>query len=337
MSVSRTRDPDSGPVFLSIVVPSFNEESVIAATCGRLIEVLQGIPKTDFEIVFVDDGSQDHTLQILRDLQAADHRIRLVALSRNFGHQLAVTAGLEHTSGEVVVLIDADLQDPPEVIPEMLQKWRRGADVVYGARVERKGETAFKLWTAKSFYRSINRISDIAIPLDTGDFRLMDRAVVDVLLSMPERDRFIRGMVAWLGFKQEALPYARASRLAGETKYPLRKMIAFALDGIISFSVVPLRLATWMGFITAGLAVIGFIYALLMRLLTDIWVPGWTLLFIACLSIGGMQLVFLGVLGEYTGRIYAEVKRRPLYVVRERIGFNISSNALRDIKLRAYS
>lgn len=337
MSTSRMRDVETEHILLSVVVPSFNEEAVISATCRRLVEVLQQIPGIEFELVFVDDGSQDRTLQILRDLQLIDARIRVVALSRNFGHQLAVTAGLEHASGEVIVLIDADLQDPPEVITEMMQRWRQGADVAYGVRVERNGETAFKLWTAKAFYRSINRISDIAIPLDTGDFRLMDRAVVEVLLSMPERDRFVRGMVAWLGFRQEPVPYTRAARLAGETKYPLRKMARFALDGIISFSVAPLRLAIWIGFVTAGVAVIGLVYALLMRLLTNIWVPGWTLLFIACSSIGGFQLVFLGVLGEYIGRIYGEVKRRPLYVVRERIGFNASVNFQRNLRQRVYS
>jgi polyisoprenyl-phosphate glycosyltransferase len=337
MSASRMREVEAGHIILSVVVPSFNEEAVISITCRRLVETLQRIPGIQFELVFVDDGSRDQTLQILRDLHSADSRIRVVALSRNFGHQLAVTAGLEHAAGEVIVLIDADLQDPPEVIPEMIQKWREGADVAYGVRAERKGETAFKIWTAKAFYRSINRISDIPIPLDTGDFRLMDRSVVEVLLSMPERDRFVRGMVAWLGFRQEPVPYTRTARLAGETKYPLRKMMRFALDGIISFSVAPLRLAIWMGFATAGVAVIGLVYALLMRLLTSIWVPGWTLLFIACSSIGGFQLVFLGVLGEYIGRIYGEVKRRPLYVVSERIGFSASTTFQRNLRQRAYS
>ena len=321
MSAIKTREAESRRVLISVVVPCFNEEEVIATTYQRLVEVLETIPTADFELIFVDDGSRDSTLESLRSLQAKDRRVRVVAFSRNFGHQIAVTAGLEHTTGDVVVLIDADLQDPPEVIGEMLLRWRRGADVAYGVRAERRGETAFKLWTAKAFYRSINRVSDVAIPLDTGDFRLMDRAVVDALLSMPERDRFVRGMVAWLGFRQEAVLYKRSARLAGETKYPLRKMLRFALDGILSFSLVPLRLAIWMGFATAGVAVLGLIYALLMRVLTNIWVPGWTLLFIACSSIGGIQLVFLGVLGEYIGRIYGEVKRRPLYIVRERLGF----------------
>jgi dolichol-phosphate mannosyltransferase len=321
MSASRIGDAESTRALISVVVPSFNEEEVIVAAYRRLVEVLETLPRADFELVFVDDGSRDRTLEILRTLQAMDRRVRVVALSRNFGHQLAVTAGLEHATGDAVVLIDADLQDPPEVIEEMLRRWRRGADVAYGVRAEREGETAFKLWTAKAFYRSINRVSDVTIPLDTGDFRLMDRAVVDALLSMPERDRFVRGMVAWLGFRQEAVLYKRSARLAGRTKYPLKKMLRFALDGILSFSLVPLRLAIWMGFATAGVAVLGLAYALVLRVWTNIWVPGWTLLFIACSSIGGIQLVFLGVLGEYVGRIYGEVKRRPLYVVRERLGF----------------
>jgi polyisoprenyl-phosphate glycosyltransferase len=306
---------------ISVVIPCFNEEAVIQATYRQLVEVLLRVDQTDFEFVFVDDGSRDRTLSLLEGLQHSDPRLRVIALSRNFGHQVAVTAGLEHAAGDAVVVIDADLQDPPEVIPAMVACWRRDVDVAYGVRVERAGETAFKLWTAKSFYRMINRLSDVDIPLDTGDFRLMDRKVVDALLSMPERDRFVRGMVAWLGFRHEAVPYRRASRFAGVTKYPLRKMLRFASDGILSFSLVPLRLATWAGFAIAGFALLAIVYALLLRILTDTWVPGWTLLFIVCSLLGSAQLVFLGILGEYVGRIYGEVKRRPLYVVRERLGF----------------
>jgi dolichol-phosphate mannosyltransferase len=337
MSGLKFRDGGSNKALVSVVVPCFNEEEVIQETFRHLVESLEKLPRAEFELVFVDDGSRDRTLEILRELQAAEQRVRVVAFSRNFGHQVAVTAGLEHATGDAVVLIDADLQDPPEVIEEMLRRWRDGVDVAYGVRDEREGESAFKLWTAKAFYRSINRISDTAIPLDTGDFRLMDRSVVDALLNMPERDRFVRGMVAWLGFRQEAVGYKRAARFAGETKYPLRKMLRFALDGILSFSLVPLRLATWLGFATAGMAVVGMIYALLMRLLTNIWVPGWTLLFIACSTIGGIQLVFLGVLGEYVGRIYGEVKRRPLYVVRERLGFDPVPQLGRVLERKAYS
>lgn len=336
MNMSRASNDECPGSLISVVVPCFNEEAVIVATYRRLVGVLESVgPKADFELIFVDDGSRDRTLEILRDLQASDRRMRVLAFSRNFGHQIAVTAGLEHAIGDAVVLIDADLQDPPEVIREMVLRWRHGVDVAYGVRVGREGETKFKLWTAKVFYRSINRVAEVPIPLDTGDFRLMDRAVVNALLSMPERDRFVRGMVAWVGFRQEPVTYKRAARLAGQTKYPLGKMIRFALDGILSFSLAPLRLAIWLGFATAGMAMLGLIYALFMRLLTNIWVTGWTLLFIACSSIGGIQLVCLGVLGEYIGRIYGEVKRRPLYVVRERLGFTSATRINRLVERKA--
>lgn len=310
-----------GPVLLSVVVPCFDEEAVIQETHARLVAALARIVDTRFEVVYVDDGSSDRTLSVLRAIQQSDPRIRVIALSRNFGQQIAVAAGLEHASGEAVVLIDADLQDPPEVIPEMVERWRAGVDVAYGARTEREGETPLKLWTAKTFCRTLNRLSDVDIPLDTGDFRLMDRKVVDALLAMPERDRFVRGMVAWVGFRQEPVHYGRAARFAGRTKYPLKKMLRFASDGILSFSLVPLRLAIYMGFAASGLALVGILYALLLRLFTDVWVTGWTLLFIAVLFLGGVQLVFLGVIGEYLGRVYGEVKQRPLYLVKERHGF----------------
>lgn len=306
---------------VSVVIPCFNEEAVIQATYRRLVEVLGSLLDIEFEFILVDDGSRDRTPAILRNLQAADSRVRAVLFARNFGHQIAVTAGIEHASGDAVVLIDADLQDPPEVIGEMIARWRNGVDVAYGTRVVREGESGLKLWTAKSFYRFINSISETAIPLDTGDFRLMDRRVVDAFLSMPERDRFVRGMIAWLGFRQEAVQYRRAPRFAGETKYPWRKMIGFATDGILSFSLAPLRLAIWAGFVTAGVAALGVVYALLVRLFTSQWVPGWALLFIGCLTLGSVQLVCVGAVGEYVGRIYGEVKKRPLYVVRERLGF----------------
>lgn len=306
---------------ISVVVPCFNEEEVIETTYRRLTETLGGTPDMDFEWIFIDDGSRDRTPSILRGLQAQDPRIRVLYFSRNFGHQMAVTAGIEHATGDAVVLIDADLQDPPEVVLAMMLRWKAGADVAYGLRTERDGESPFKRWTAKMFYRSINRVADIAIPLDTGDFRLMDRKVVDALLELPERDRFVRGMVAWVGFRQEPVYYKRAARAAGQTKYPLRKMIRFALDGILSFSIMPLRMATWLGFVTASLALVAMTYALVVRLLTAVWVPGWTFLLIAISIIGGVQLVCLGMVGEYVGRIYGEAKRRPLYIVKERLGF----------------
>jgi polyisoprenyl-phosphate glycosyltransferase len=311
---------------LSVIVPCANEEQVLHETNRRLIAALEQI-RFDFEIIYVDDGSTDSTPDLLRELQARDTRLRVVRLSRNFGHQIAITAGLEHASGDAVVIVDADLQDPPEVISEFVERWQQGYDVAYGVRSERDGETAFKLWSANLFYRFINRLSDTHIPCDTGDFRLMDRAVVDALLSMPERDRFVRGMVSWIGFSQIAVPYRRAPRLAGVTKYPLMKMLRFALDGVLSFSTLPLRLATWIGMAASGLAVIGIFYALAARLFAHGWVKGWTSILIAVLFVGGVQLVCLGVMGEYVGRIYGEAKRRPLYLVRERMGFPAENQA----------
>ena len=249
----------------------------------------------------------------------------MLQFSRNFGHQIAITAGLVHASGDAVVIIDADLQDPPEVIAEFVRRWLEGYDVVYGFRTERDGETAFKLWTAKAFYRFISRLSETSIPLDAGDFRLMDRRVMDALLSMPERDRFVRGMISWLGFSQIAVPYRRAPRLAGVTKFSLFRMVRFAMDGIVSFSTVPIRLATSTGFAASGLAILGILMALYERFFGIGLVKGWTSTVIAVLFVGGVQLICLGIIGEYTGRIYGESKRRPLYVVRERIGFEPQS------------
>ena len=305
---------------LSIVVPCYNEEAVLAEFHRRALAALESIA-ANLEIVYTDDGSRDQTANILRELQQKDPRMRVVSLSRNFGHQLAVTAGLEHARGDAVVIIDADLQDPPEVIPEMIQRWRDGYQVVYGLRVKRAGETTFKRWSAKLFYRLLNRLSEIEIPPDVGDFRLLDRQVVDVLLAMPERDRFLRGMISWVGFRQVAVIYDRQPRRAGESKYPLMKMLGFALDSVISFSFVPLRLAIWVGFGAIAASFAGIIYALVIRLYTTEWVRGWASIFTAILFLGGIQLITLGIVGEYVGRIYAEVKMRPLYVVRERLGF----------------
>src|SRR5215472_4197623 len=270
----RLHSADVG-IRLSVIVPCLNEQEVICGTHQRLTAALESAPM-EFEIIYVDDGSTDSTPESLRELQERDSRVRIVRFSRNFGHQIAITAGLEHASGDAVAIIDADLQDPPEVILDFVAKWLDGYDVVYGVRAERDGETAFKLWTAKLFYRTISRLSDTRIPLDTGDFRLMDRRVVDALLSMPERDRFVRGMVSWLGFSQISVPYRRAARFAGETKYPLYKMLKFATDGIVSFSVIPLRLATWMGFLASALAVLGIIFSVYARIFESDWVKGWT-------------------------------------------------------------
>ncbi len=305
---------------LSVVVPCFNEEEVIGHTHARLQDVLSRITPS-FEIIYVDDGSRDRTPAILREFHEHSPHVRVIRLSRNFGHQVAATAGLEYATGDAVVLIDADLQDPPEVIADMLGKWQEGYHVVYGQRRSRQGETRFKLWTAHAFYRLINRLSDVPIPLDTGDFRLMDRAVVDALRCMQEKHRLLRAMTSWVGFRQGAVTYERAERFAGTSKYPLRRMLALALDGIISFSAVPLKFVTIIGLSFSALSVVGMTYALLARLLTNNWVPGWTLIFITLLLIGGLQFIFLGVIGEYVGRIYNETKDRPLFLVLERMGF----------------
>jgi polyisoprenyl-phosphate glycosyltransferase len=313
--------PGERRMLLSVVVPCMNEEEVLRQTHQHLVAVLDKSPAA-FEIIYVDDGSTDSTLEALRELQASDGRVRVIRFSRNFGHQMAITAGLEHASGDAVVIIDADLQDPPEVILEFVEKWLDGYDVVYGVRTERDGESVFKQTSAKIFYRFFSHMSDTQMPLDTGDFRLMDRRVVDALISMPERDRFVRGMVSWLGFSQVAVPYHRASRAAGTTKFSLYKMVRFALDGIFSFSILPLRLATWTGFAASGVAIGGIVVVLLERYFqVPGLVKGWSSAVIGELFIGGVQLICLGIIGEYVGRIYGEAKRRPLYIVRERMGF----------------
>src|SRR5688572_1152297 len=307
-------------MLLSVIVPCYNEQDVLRATHERLTSVLAAL-SLDYELIFINDGSHDDTQLILTQLQLVDPHVRVLLFSRNFGHQIAVTAGLEEASGDAVVIIDADLQDPPEVIPQMVQLWRDGNDVVYGMRTDRKGESTFKLWTAKVFYRLINRLSETKMPFDAGDFRLLDRRVVKVINEMPERARFLRGMVSWAGFQQVSLPYERAARHAGSSKYPLTKMISFAMDGIISFSLVPLKLAIWTGFLAIWIAVAGIIVAIVDRVMDKNLTRGWASLFVAVLFMGGVQLVSLGILGEYLGRIYTEVKRRPLYVVQERLGF----------------
>lgn len=306
---------------LSIVVPCYNEEEVISETFKRLNSFCQELKDLNVEIIFVDDGSKDKTRELLKEYATYDARVKVICFARNFGHQIAVTAGIDAAHGDAVVLIDADLQDPPEVVHQMIDKWRDGYDVVYGTRTERPGESAFKLATARSFYRLLNKLSDVPIPLDTGDFRLMSSSVVDTLRAMPERDRFVRGMVSWVGFKQTALPYKRAERFAGQSKYPLKKMLRFATDGILSFSTKPLQMSVGLGMIAALMALIGIVYAIFLRVFTSTWVEGWTALMIAVLFIGGVQLVCIGILGEYIGRIYNEIKNRPLYVVQEYVGF----------------
>ncbi|WP_428355674.1 glycosyltransferase family 2 protein [Methyloprofundus sp.] len=312
---------DTSLELLSLVIPCYNEEQVITETLSRITHFCSELTGLTAEIIFIDDGSKDQTQAILRDHAARDPRIKIICFARNFGHQIAVTAGMDAARGDAVVLIDADLQDPPEVIHQMIEQWRAGYDVVYGTRTKRPGESIFKRNSARGFYRLLNKLSDVPIPLDTGDFRLMSRPIVDSLKAMPERDRFVRGMVSWVGFKQISIPYKRAERFAGKSKYPLRKMLRFATDGILSFSTKPLQMSIALGMLAAFIAMGGIIYAIGMRIFTDIWVEGWTALMIAVLFLGGVQLICVGILGEYIGRIYNEVKQRPLYVVEEYLGF----------------
>lgn len=304
---------------LSVIVPAYNEEEGIAEFHIRASEALSRIEGLDYELIYVDDGSGDETWPKLAGLAVGDDRVRVVKFSRNFGHQIAITAGLDFAKGDCIVVIDADLQDPPEVIGDMVEKWREGFDVVYGRRARREGEGPVKLATAKVFYRLLRRITRVDIPADVGDFRLISRRVADQLRTMREKDRFVRGLVSWIGLKQTDVVYHRDSRFAGETKYPYRKMIRFALDGITSFSTVPLRMASWLGWAVSFLA---FLYMLSVPIqwLFDITVPGFSTIMVAVLFIGGVQLISIGIIGEYIGRIFTEIKPRPMYVVDEVLG-----------------
>ena len=303
------------PVF-SIIAPIFNERESMPELLRRVSAVMDGLGEP-WELILVDDGSSDGSTDEIRRLAAQDQRVRPVIFARNFGHQIAVTAGLDYARGDAVVIIDSDLQDPPEVIADLVAKWREGYEVVYAVRAEREGESWFKTFTASLFYRLIFRITDIKIPLDTGDFRLMDRKVVNVMNSMRERDRFLRGMSAWVGFKQVGVAYKRAARFAGSTKYPFRKMLKLALNAITGFSYFPLQVATYIGFIAAGLSILMIPVVIIMRALTASQFVGQASTLVAVLFLGGVQLISLGILGEYIGRIYDEVKGRPLYIVRE--------------------
>ena len=304
---------------VSWVIPCFNEQQVIEETIFRIKKISDQFPKYNWEFIFVDDGSNDNTRNIIKNQIDQDKRIKLIGFSRNFGHQYAVQAGLDNSYGNAVIVIDADLQDPPEICKEMLFKWEQGYDVVYGKRVNRASESIFKKLTAAIFYRVLNLLSEIKIPLDTGDFRLIDRKVIDVLKTMPERGRFMRGLISWAGFKQCPLEYRRDSRFAGDTKYPLKRMVVFAVEGITAFSRRPLRLATIFGLICAVLAFFGIIYVFYVRLFTNTWVDGWAALAVAILFATGVQLICLGILGEYVGRIFDESKGRPMYIIDENI------------------
>ena len=299
---------------LSVVAPMLNEEEIAETFYSRVCSALEGVP---FELVVVDDGSTDGTPEVLDRLASNDPRLRVVTLSRSFGHQTALTAGLDHARGEAVVMMDADLQDPPEVIPELLEQWLRGVDVVYAVRRSRSGESTFKLATARGFYRLRSKLSSIELQQDAGDFRLLDRGPLDALLAMRERNRYLRGMTVWVGFTQAAVPYERDPRYAGETKYTLRKMLRFSLDAISSFSHVPLQLATLLGFLISGVAFAMVPVILALKVFGE-YLPGFSTVTIAILLLGGVQMITLGILGEYVGRIYDEVKGRPLYLVRSR-------------------
>ncbi len=305
------------PVRCSVIVPMYNEEEVLHETCRRLRTVMESTGEP-YEILFVNDGSRDGTAAALRTICDGDPHMKLIDFSRNFGHQIAITAGMDYASGSCMVIIDGDLQDPPELIPEMMKLWREGYDVVYGKRTSRAGDSLFKKVTARLFYRLLGAVTDVAIPVDTGDFRLIDRRVADALRQIPERNRYVRGLMAWVGFRQTALPFEREERFAGTTKYPLRKMLKLAMDGILSFSMKPLKLATLLGSIISAGSFVYLVVVLLQRFFAPASMQsGWASLIAVTLFLNGITLLLLGVLGEYIGRIYDEVKRRPLYIVRD--------------------
>ncbi len=306
----------SAEIELSVVIPVYNEEEVLPECHQRVKAALEALDLV-YEIVFVNDGSSDSSVEILRAFAERDRRVGVVLLSRNFGHQIAITAGLDHARGAAVVVMDADLQDPPEVLGKMVERWREGFDVVYGVRARREGESVFKTTTASLFYRLIHALAAVDIPRDAGDFRLMSRRAVDALQQIEERHRFVRGLVTWIGFRQTGIDYVREPRSAGTTKYPLRKMVIFAFDAIVSFSSAPLRVATALGLFSSLAAFSYAAFAVWARLFTGRVVSGWTSMVIVVAFLGGVQLLSLGVIGEYLGRIYNEAKARPLYFVDE--------------------
>ncbi|HET9599029.1 MAG TPA: glycosyltransferase family 2 protein [Anaeromyxobacteraceae bacterium] len=313
----------------SIIVPAHNEEAVLAECHRRLKEVMD-TTRERYELIFVDDGSRDRTGEMLQDLAALDPNVKVVSFSRNFGHQIAISAGMDHASGDAVIVIDADLQDPPSVILDMIAKWKEGYDVVYGRRGERQGETAFKKATAFFFYRLLRSMTEVDIPTDVGDFRLIDRKVCDVMAGMRERNRFVRGIISWIGFRQTSVTYVREKRFAGETKYPLSKMLRFALDAIFGFSYRPLKLASYLGLATSLAGFAYAAYALYLKFFTTRTVQGWTSIIAMNLVFNGIVLLILGIMGEYIGRIYDESKARPFYVVRDKLGFRAERNDGRE-------
>ncbi|MBX3012637.1 MAG: glycosyltransferase family 2 protein [Caldilineaceae bacterium] len=309
----------SRPVF-SLVIPFWNEEKIIPELYRRVVQVMESTGEP-WEMVCVNDGSRDQTLSLLTQLHEQDPRVKVIDFSRNFGHQIAITAGADFAEGDAVIVIDADLQDPPEVILRLIEKWREGYEVVYAMRTRREGETWFKLVTAKLFYRLLRRITDVEIPLDTGDFRLMDRRVILAMRQLREQHRFMRGLSSWVGFKQIGVEYERAERYAGETKYPLRKMVRLANTAITNFSYLPLQLATYLGFALAVISLISMLVAIILRLSGSSFFLGQATTLVSVLFLGSIQLIVLGIMGEYLGRIYDEVKGRPLYIVSRAYGF----------------
>ena len=305
---------------ISVIIPMYYEEEVAEECYKRMTSVLQNIENYDYEIICINDGSKDKTLTILENLAIKDKRLKVLSFSRNFGHQCAVTAGLKFVIGDVIVIIDADLQDPPELIPEMLKLWEAGNDVIYGKRKTRDGESAFKLFTAKMFYKTLNALSDVEIPKDTGDFRLVDRKVVDTINSLPEHNKFLRGLFSWVGYKQIPFQYERKERFAGKTKYPLKKMLKLASDGIISFSTKPLKIVGGLGIISIVISFILLIYALISYIFKlNNLSAGWTSLMLGITFFAGVQLLSLWIMSEYIARIYDESKNRPQYIIEKKI------------------
>jgi dolichol-phosphate mannosyltransferase len=316
----------------TIIVPVYNEEAVIQESYRRLTRVMESTGEP-YELLFINDGSQDKTAELIEALAEKDECIKLLDFSRNFGHQIAITAGMDYARGDAIVIIDADLQDPPEIIPQMIAKWKEGYEVVYARRSQRKGETLFKKWTAALFYRLLGSLAEVNIPLDTGDFRLMDRKVCDAMQSIREKNRFVRGLVSWVGFRQTAIEYVREERYAGETKYPLKKMLRFSIDGITSFSYKPLKLATYLGMVVSSVSFVFLLVSLGEKLFTTSTTAGWSSLVACLILLNGMMLILFGILGEYIGRIYDETKNRPLYILRNKQ--KIEKVKLKEVKWSA--